>query len=233
MIKFFRTFKMSAIETGKLKQYLTYAFGEVLLIVVGILLALQINNWNEARKNKLENRKMLEQIKEENLINQFALQRDKEYRDTIVSVYNGFINLLAMPNLPSHKDEIEQYIRTLFRSTSYSFATSSLVSYLNNNKNDNSLIAKSLLELNSNMSDLEIISKKGFDLKFENFYEGLSEDVDLSSLTVSGFGSLQKFSFRNKMVLNSYVEEEISNKFDITRKQQILVDSLITDYLKH
>ena len=43
----------------------------------------------------------------------------------------------------------------------------------------------------------------------------------------------KKFSFRNKMVLNSYVEEEISNKFDITRKQQILVDSLITDYLKH
>jgi hypothetical protein len=41
-------------KTGK---YFKYAIGEIILVVIGILIALQINNWNEARKkNRLRNR---------------------------------------------------------------------------------------------------------------------------------------------------------------------------------
>jgi len=38
------------METGKTSKYLKYAIGEIILVVIGILIALQINNWNEARK---------------------------------------------------------------------------------------------------------------------------------------------------------------------------------------
>ena len=44
------------METGK---YLRYAFGEVILVVIGILIALQVNNWNEYRKEKVEEKKIL------------------------------------------------------------------------------------------------------------------------------------------------------------------------------
>ena len=47
---------MKLIDQGNLQKYLAYAVGEIILVVVGILLALQINSWNEARKAmKLEN----------------------------------------------------------------------------------------------------------------------------------------------------------------------------------
>ena len=47
---------MVSMETGK---YLRYAVGEIVLVVIGILIALQVNNWNEYRKEKVEEKKIL------------------------------------------------------------------------------------------------------------------------------------------------------------------------------
>jgi len=50
MIKFFRQIRQSLIMTNQTGKYIKYAIGEIVLVVVGILIALQINNWNEAQK---------------------------------------------------------------------------------------------------------------------------------------------------------------------------------------
>jgi len=52
MISLFRRLRKSLLDSGSFPRYLLYALGEILLVVIGILIALQINNWNEARKNK-------------------------------------------------------------------------------------------------------------------------------------------------------------------------------------
>lgn len=50
MIKFFRHIRQNLIMENKTSKYLKYAIGEIILVVIGILIALQINNWNERRK---------------------------------------------------------------------------------------------------------------------------------------------------------------------------------------
>lgn len=50
MITLFRRIRQKLINSGSFTEYLLYATGEILLVVIGILLALQINNWNEDRK---------------------------------------------------------------------------------------------------------------------------------------------------------------------------------------
>ena len=50
MIKFFRRIRQNLINEGKTARYLKYAIGEIVLVVIGILIALQINNWNDQRK---------------------------------------------------------------------------------------------------------------------------------------------------------------------------------------
>jgi hypothetical protein len=52
MIKFFRHIRKSLIEQNKMSKYFKYAVGEILLVVIGILIALQINNWNEHQKKR-------------------------------------------------------------------------------------------------------------------------------------------------------------------------------------
>ena len=47
MIKFFRNIRLNLMETGKTGNYFKYAIGEIILVVIGILIALQINNWND------------------------------------------------------------------------------------------------------------------------------------------------------------------------------------------
>jgi len=50
MIKFFRKIRYDLMEKNKTVKYLKYAIGEIFLVMIGILLALQVNNWNENRK---------------------------------------------------------------------------------------------------------------------------------------------------------------------------------------
>ena len=62
MIPFFRQMRQKLTSQGKTGRYLTYALGEILLIVLGILIALQIQNWNETRQQELLFRAALEQV---------------------------------------------------------------------------------------------------------------------------------------------------------------------------
>lgn len=50
MLRFFRRIRQSLLQENKFSKYLLYALGEILLVVIGILIALQINNWNEEQK---------------------------------------------------------------------------------------------------------------------------------------------------------------------------------------
>lgn len=52
MIKFFIIVRQNLLSKGETGNYLKYAIGEILLVMVGIILALQVNNWNEEWKDK-------------------------------------------------------------------------------------------------------------------------------------------------------------------------------------
>ena len=65
MIKFFRHIRKQLLTENKFSKYLLYAVGEIVLVVIGILLALQINTWNEGKKNQKEAHKILLQLKHE------------------------------------------------------------------------------------------------------------------------------------------------------------------------
>jgi hypothetical protein len=62
MIKLFRNIRQKLVAEGKTTTYIKYAIGEIVLVVIGILIALQINNWNEDRKLKLQEVSILKDI---------------------------------------------------------------------------------------------------------------------------------------------------------------------------
>ncbi len=66
MIKFFRNLRQQLIADQKFSKYLLYAVGEIILVVIGILIALQINNWNEGRKAAQQESLYLNRLLSEN-----------------------------------------------------------------------------------------------------------------------------------------------------------------------
>ncbi|GGG55882.1 DUF6090 family protein [Bizionia arctica] len=82
MIKFFRKLRYNLMEQNKTGKYLKYAIGEIILVVIGILIALQINNWNEKR------------LKQEQLISVYErtltdIENDIQELTTNLEYYNG------------------------------------------------------------------------------------------------------------------------------------------------
>ena len=64
MITLFRRIRERLIASGSISKYLIYAVGEILLVVIGILIALQVNNWNEDRKDQIKTRNYLLEMSE-------------------------------------------------------------------------------------------------------------------------------------------------------------------------
>ena len=87
MIKFFRHIRKDLMEKNKTGKYFKYAIGEIVLVVIGILIALQINNWNENQKLKTKTQHYYAQllddlnndiVSSQNTINEFS-NHQKDY----------------------------------------------------------------------------------------------------------------------------------------------------------
>ena len=78
MLRFFRLIRRKLIEEDNMREYIWYAFGEILLVMIGILLALQVNNWNEARKLHIEEERILKSLQTE--VSQSITQLESRFK---------------------------------------------------------------------------------------------------------------------------------------------------------
>lgn len=82
MLSFFRRLRRSLIEEGHLKTYAVYAVGEILLVMIGILLALQVNNWNSQKQERIELHGFLNNISKNVRSDLLEIRELKTYRDS-------------------------------------------------------------------------------------------------------------------------------------------------------
>ena len=106
----------SARAGGKTGQYLKYALGEILLVMIGILLALQVNNWNEERKLQLKSLDYLKRLKVdlENVsedVNRSVNATERKYHDALVALEA----LESKELLSSEVKDFESHLRRYFQ----------------------------------------------------------------------------------------------------------------------
>ena len=106
MIKFFRKIRQNLLMENKTGKYFKYAIGEIVLVVIGILIALQINNWNEKRNNNIIVNSVLKQIHSElanNIKGIDQISLSYKYKDSLIRLIMNnkldFKNFIGVPDL--------------------------------------------------------------------------------------------------------------------------------------
>lgn len=122
MIKFFRHIRKQLLGEGKTGKYFKYAIGEILLVMIGILLALQVNNWNENKKSLERETIYLQGLKEDFIISQKALDRVIKKSDRVEETIAYLIDIIKQN--PS-KVKAENMDSLLLSSSGYTIFMSS------------------------------------------------------------------------------------------------------------
>ena len=95
MIKFFRNIRKKLAAEQKILAYLRYAIGEILLVVIGILIAVQVNNWNEGRKESIQKNLLIQSIVSDLKLDTLMLNQTlKILKEDTTQVF-GFINRMS------------------------------------------------------------------------------------------------------------------------------------------
>ena len=94
MIGFFRKIRKQLADDNQFFKYSRYAVGEIILIVIGIWIALQLNNWNEKRKESIAIKNVLIEIKEDLIKDKAELERNIELRTEDYEAQKRIISVL-------------------------------------------------------------------------------------------------------------------------------------------
>lgn len=210
MIKFFRSIRQNLLNEGKTSKYLKYAFGEIVLVVIGILIALQINSWNQNNSNKkLEMQyysSMKSQLNEDlyklngeiyynqDLLNKFSyakkllIQKDKSKLDTLAKIVISMVN---------YSD---------FRQKSNVFQTlvnSGEIKYINNKK-----ILEHFQSLEENYSYINRIEESNLTVIIFHVVPEIKESIRIDPLKVEIVDALFSYQFQNGLDLLIHLVNE-------------------------
>ena len=142
MIKFFRHIRKSLLMENKTGKYFKYAIGEIILVVIGILIALQINNWNEKQKLDSKTQEYYVQLKDD-------LNKDVIFVNQIIEKFENYLKDLETYTNSYYEEDmltpIEAYKQISILpvlSTSFSFNSSTIETL--QNSGDISLIPSNI-----------------------------------------------------------------------------------------
>ncbi|MDU8885604.1 DUF6090 family protein [Yeosuana sp. MJ-SS3] len=108
MIQFFRRIRKTLVDDNKPIKYLRYAIGEIVLVMIGILLALQVNNWNQDRQQRQKEKQILIELKRDLVSNDSILQNTIEIQQIITGEITSLIAHLK--NKEPFNDTIGMYL---------------------------------------------------------------------------------------------------------------------------
>jgi hypothetical protein len=109
MIPFFRKLRQKLVTENRVSKYALYALGEILLVVIGILIALQINNWNEERMERNQEQAILRQLRIEFKTNLEQLDEKMESKRLLIRSVRRILDYVDHPELRK-RDSLDYFL---------------------------------------------------------------------------------------------------------------------------
>lgn len=210
MIKFFRKIRFDLMEKNKTGKYLKYAIGEIVLVVLGILIALSINSWNQDRIDKRSESKYLQDLKREiqsnNTVLKFFIQERLPYK---------LEGLLAAKKYSEKNVEIKDTIAFLNKVSKGGMITNGLGNLSRNTFNE-------LL----GTGNFQLISKDSIKGKVKNYYWRMDADTDNVNIYKSDIikftSGLRPYNSSNPDYISKFDRDEMMTAFKSEEFRRII-----------
>lgn len=233
MFKFFRKIRYQILDSNKTGRYFKYAFGEIILVVIGILIALQINNWNENRKTQTQELELLKSLKTEfeiNLVRFDSIMKHHELKeDYLFQLINYDKQKIALTELDQMIYEISySYTTNLSTTIQTSIVNSGTIEIISNDALKNRI--GGFLEKYHDFEEDEITSKN---LTFNSVLPFLDNEIKLLYSTDIRSASeikrdekafedlLLNYQFRNRIIHLKGMCWDITTEGKIIRQEMV------------
>lgn len=247
MLRLFRRIRKKLIEQSKVRSYFLYAVGEILLVVIGILIALQVNNWNDDRMLKQNEVQLSQRLLEET-------QRNiRELEDTqlqAAKVSSGILSLLHLVDEDYSKAdafEVDSLIFTVLAATRVNLNLAVLnealsTGQLANFQNDT--LKNILYSFPSKLNEVQANEQALLDDNRDNMLSLIYEHASLRQVdvTFSGFGEvikksnltetdnrilLQMRAFENTLDNQFYIHNRLRTRYQDMRNMLKTLEELL------
>ena len=203
MVKLFRKIRQSMVDNGNLKRYFIYAIGEILLIMIGVLMAFQVSKWNEKRDDKKAELIYYENIKRQLNEDKGIISRNIDYNNRYLGQFE-FADQLIEANDRSNMDTLVKISLNLVRYSDFhrtsniyeTIVNSGQLKLLNNHE-----IIDGLQRLEENY--VYINKMENIHLDFIKLFviPNLVESIKFSSLNAEKPEELYSFQFKNRFTI--------------------------------
>ena len=240
MLTFFRRIRKELLGEGSASKYFLYAIGEILLVMIGILLALQVNNWNEERKKEAIEKDLLLGIKENILGNIEYLNAEIQRNRRLMN--SAQVALNALDNDLPHHDSLDVHFARSSRIWNISFPRASFETL--KSEGLRLIDSKELREQVINLFEKDYISlenftekkgddfsanilfpafmrnfRLGFGLAVPNNYDSLKDDAEFKNILYHGISTRWEIITKAEVIISesNFVIDRISEELGQTK----------------
>jgi hypothetical protein len=217
MIPFFRKIRKKMADDNKPLKYARYAIGEIVLVVIGILIALQINNWNEAKKNYQIEQDFFRDVLDDFQKDRSEMVNNIEFFENRIEQLRWLLYKVRHPKEDLYIFEFREHIEPLYYDMppiSYSSAFEAAKSSGTFEKIKNKDILKTLTQYYTEFSEIDALLKSTLRI-IEGQLEPIMGRIPQSSIQLS---SSKKVVSINQYDNTSFYQllEEIGDERDIS-----------------
>jgi hypothetical protein len=227
MLNFFRKTRKKLTDDNKPVKYFRYAIGEILLVVIGILIALQVNNWNEMRKVRGNEKNLLKELRVE------LIHNKDDIVQTIVTIENSIksneIIATLFDNNQPYQDSLSLHFARLY---SYSFFIANHTTYDNLKETGIDIIQNE--EIKNGISYLYTFDftkiQRMEDLYMHEHYVNYIKPIYMKEFTTFDWPNSLKIRDYESFIHNSNIKQvinySISNLGNISRVEQEVANKI-------
>lgn len=234
MIKLFHQLRHQSVKNGSFKSYLPYIIGEIVLVVAGILIALSINNWNEEKKERTLEVKLLQELKEDIEQNRSDFQFNIELREQSIRSINMII--AAIQQKSAYHDSLDYHFGNMANTSIMSLNTASFeaiksagLTCISNDALRKSItnfyeVSTSYLNKIEREYEAQQLTPRWTDYLLGHFH---NTDMGESSTPNDYPGIIKDPMFRELLHMTHYYQEMIKDNYEVMDYQASTIYSMI------